>query len=545
MQGKNLSYLQNYFHQTNKDSLPKEIITKTQKQNLGSIYTPQDFAQMIASWAITKKDEKILDIGVGEGIITFASYQRLLECGATPAKAQRLIYGAEIDSVAFSNFQTLCANQKIQFPQILCQDFFESSYPKIDVVIGNPPYVRRSKIQNFETVINSLIQHNIVDKTSLLGLTDLYVYFILRACSLLKDGGKLAVITSDSWLTSKYGKILKDYLKNNFEVENITSLDRNIFNADVRALFTFAVKKHRPGKKKLSYFIRVKNGLPTKDILAAIQSPETKFKDVTVRKIKLSSLDTAETWGIQFKYPEFYEKIANHEKTSKVRDIADTQIGIQTLAKEFFIIPANQISSGKIELEFLEPIIKPMKQGDLIVKKEDPLSWFLLYCDLPVQSLQGKRLLQYIKEAENKEVGIRGKDETVIGYQNKERIKRSNRLPWYNLKSEIDKRGRAEILVPRIISRSFHPVWNKAGYVPGEFFIEFRPKNNDVNKEVYLAILSSTLFEVCLRTKSPLYGGGAYSVYPGQFKDIPIINPELLTADEMVSLTTIPSPIKR
>lgn len=538
MQGKRLYKLEDYSHQFDENSLPEKKSTTNKKQNLGSIYTPQDFAQMITSWAITRKDEKILDVGVGEGVISLASYNRLLECGASSEEAQNLIYGAEIDPEAYKNFQTLCKNQKIQFPNIYFRDFFECTYPKIDVVIGNPPYVRRSKIQKFENILTSFSQLNIVNKDSILGLTDLYVYFILRACKLLKDGGKLAVITSDSWLTSKYGRILKDYLKNNFEVENLTSLDRNIFNADVRALITFATKKYRPRKNKLSYFVRVKNGLPAKDILKAIQSPDNKFKDVKVRKTKISSLAAEETWGIQFKFPEFYEQIESHKKTIKVRDVADTQIGIQTLAKEFFIIPASDVSSGKIESEFLEPLIKSVKQaGDLIIEKQNLPDWYLLSCDLPSEKLKGKQILKYIEAGENESVAIRGKDERVVGYHNKERIQRSKRSPWYNLKSEILKRGRAEILVPRIISHYFHPIWNKAEYVPGEFFIEFRPKNNEINKEVYLAILSSTLFEVCLRIKSPLYGGGAYSIYPGQFKDIPIINPERLTNDEMASLT--------
>ncbi len=43
---------------------------------------------------------------------------------------------------------------------------------------------------------------------------------------------------------------------------------------------------------------------------------------------------------------------------------------------------------------------------------------------------------------------------------------------------------------------------------------------------------------MCLRIKSHLYGGGAYSVYPGQFKDIPIIDPVLLKPKERQKLKT-------
>lgn len=138
---------------SNQDLKSTSLILNSRNKNrqyLGSIYTPQDFSQIIASWAITRGNEKILDIGVGEGSVTFASYDRLLECGASPEEAQNSIYGAEIDPNAFSKFQKLCAAKTLHFPNISFEDFFQISYPRIDVAIGNPPYVRRSKIQNLK-----------------------------------------------------------------------------------------------------------------------------------------------------------------------------------------------------------------------------------------------------------------------------------------------------------------------------------------------------------------------------------------------------------
>ena len=51
-------------------------------RNLGSIYTPPDFAQFLTFWAIQNPQDTILDVGIGEGAFTFAAYYRLLELGA-------------------------------------------------------------------------------------------------------------------------------------------------------------------------------------------------------------------------------------------------------------------------------------------------------------------------------------------------------------------------------------------------------------------------------------------------------------------------------
>lgn len=73
-------------------------------RNLGSVYTPPDFAQFLTRWAIQSPRQVALDIGVGEGAFTFALYERLRELGAKPGDASRQIYGAEIDHEAYGNF---------------------------------------------------------------------------------------------------------------------------------------------------------------------------------------------------------------------------------------------------------------------------------------------------------------------------------------------------------------------------------------------------------------------------------------------------------
>jgi len=125
----------------------------------------------------------------------------------------------------------------------------------------------------------------------------------------------------------------------------------------------------------------------------------------------------------------------------------------------------------------------------------------------------------------------------VVGYNNKERIIKASRPSWYDLRTLQEGRGRAAILIPRLIYRTFMVVWNKAGYVPGELFIEFEPKAElRTDSEVYLAILSSSLTEFLLRARSQLYGGGTLTVSPGQIGDIPTIDISLLSDQQKGSL---------
>lgn len=515
------------------------MTTTPSQQNkiLGSIYTPADFAEVLSAWAITDKTQRILDLGVGEGAITLAAYKQLLALGTSKVAAQKQIYGSEIDPATYASFKKNAEGLKLSFPNIRRRDFFTSDFPEVDVVIGNPPYVGRSKINNYD-VIKDVFSSRTDLKTNLSALTDLYVYFILQACANLKEGGKLAVITSDSWLDAKYGIVLKNYLKENFEVDSLISLDRNIFQADVKAILTLATKRAQPqASGKMTRFARVKNGLPAEEILQISTSSNLQHADVELRSINLPNLPSSDSWGIQFKGSDLYNEISAHKKIAKVSDVANTKIGIQTLAKEFFVLTPEKVLELRLEKRFYKSLLQSNRNYPSPVVKEASQPYhYLFYCDLAKTELQGTKALKYIEDNENTEVSIRGKSETVIGYQNKERIRDSGRSPWYNLKTELQKRGKASILVPRIVSKYFRVYWNQAKYIPGEFFIEFYPNDKEIRLEVYLAILSSSLFEMCLRIKSHLYGGGAYSVYPGQFKDVPIINPLSLEQKERQSL---------
>lgn len=502
-----------------------------QKKKRGSIYTPNDFASILAEWAIEDPDAQILDVGVGEGAITLAAYSRLIELGTKAHRGEEQIFGAEVDGKTFREFKRIVADKGLNFPHIEQRDFFKSALPGVDVVIGNPPYVRRSKISNFKRIQRQFDQNG----RQISSLADLYIYFILRACEQLRANGKLAIITSDSWLNTRYGAVWKEYLINNFTIEGLISLDRNIFDADVKALITLATKK-KPSSNHAIKFIRVKNGLPARKILNSVTNPKVSHQDIEINNVNLDSIDVKETWGIYFKAASLYKLVSNHSKVSTVSEVANTRIGIQTLAKDFFVIKAEDIQKHGIEDLYLKPLIQSSRfHADPVIDKDEKTSFMLLFCDKEKIELEGTNILRYIENGEKAKVSFRGKLKIVEGYNNKERIKKSRRPIWYDLKTAVEKQPIAKILVPRVVAKTYQVYWNKAGYVPGEFFIEFRP-NKNIDDEVYLAVLSSSVFEVCLRTKSQLYGGGAYSVFPGQFKAVPIVDPGKLSEIERESL---------
>ena len=507
-------------------------------RHLGSIYTPPDFAQFLASWAINCPRTSVLDMGIGEGAFIFAAYRRLEKLGANPVEAQHQLFGTEIDPIAFEEFSRSAKAQNMEFPYLRNADFFQTDFPSVDAIIGNPPYVRRSYIEDVSNVRQSVIGKNPeITEKNLHRLTDLYVYFLLYALPSLKPGGKLAVITADPWLNNGYGMRLRKYLMDNFEIAHLISFDRRVFdNAQVKPVLMLATRRTTSGTNKHVQFLRVRNGLPVSSLEDTMEAYDTDDPNISRSRLHHNALDPADSWDIHFKAPKTYGQLASHRLMTPIAKVAETRVGIQTLAKEFFVLSPDQAASAQIESEFLAPLLQsPRYLNNPVIEHDTPPASYLFYCSKDREELQGTNALTYIEVGESTEVQIRGKGISVIGYQNKERIQRSHRGQWYDLRSSVERRGCAVILVPRLIYRTFAIVWNKAGFVPGELFIEFIPAKKD-DAEVYLAILTSSVTEIMLRAHAQVYGGGTYNLNPGQFKKVPIVNANNLNKDQKESL---------
>ncbi len=515
-----------------------QIFDDKKTRALGSIYTPPDFAEFLTTWAIQHSEDYVLDMGIGEGAFVFAAYRRLLELGASGISAQQQLFGAEIDVSTYSKFTENAKNINAQFLNLKNADFFDVEFPLVNAIVGNPPYVRRTYINNVDEIRQSVIKRNLlVSEHNMTRMTDLYIYFLLHALPLLKPGGRLAVITSDPWLNVGYGKEFKKYLQQHFRIEMLISLDRRVFNhADVKPVLILASKLESPELEWQVKFVRVKNGLPIGHLHESLDSPITKNTDIACSQVKNSELKAFTPWDIHFKAPEVYEELETHILMSNMANVAETRIGIQTLAKGFFVLTQEQANTAQIEEEFLEPLAQSTKyiRQSIIELNTEPV-FYLFYCDKGKGDLHETHALKYILRSEALPVEVRGKNITIVGYQNKERIIKANRNFWYDLKSSLVRRGRASILIPRLVYRNFTVIWNKAKFVPGELFIEFLPPPG-IDDEVYLAILTSSITELMLRTHAQIYGGGTFNINPGRIKNVPMLNATHLTFQQQEAL---------
>lgn len=106
---------------------------------------------------------------------------------------------------------------------------WETAFPKVfaeggfDVVLGNPPYVRMEFLKALKPYLEK--RYEVVSDRA-----DLYCYFYERGLRLLKPGGRLGFISSNTFFKTGSGKPLRDYLLREATIESVVDFgDLQVF----------------------------------------------------------------------------------------------------------------------------------------------------------------------------------------------------------------------------------------------------------------------------------------------------------------------------
>ncbi|MTJ49892.1 type II restriction endonuclease [Dolichospermum sp. UHCC 0259] len=111
---------------------------------------------------------------------------------------------------------------RFEFPEVLND---EGDFIGFDVIIGNPPYISLSKIK--EKSQTAYFENNYQTYTK---GSDIYCLFYEKGSCLLRKAGFLTYITSNSWLKTIYGDLLKKYLIENMQPQTLLNIeDMQIF----------------------------------------------------------------------------------------------------------------------------------------------------------------------------------------------------------------------------------------------------------------------------------------------------------------------------
>jgi hypothetical protein len=127
----------------------------------------------------------------------------------------------------------------VEFPEVF--DPPDGRKPGFDVVLANPPYVRQERLSAAD---QEAYKESFPEVYS--GMADLLVFFYARAVQILREGGYLSFITSNSFIKRAYGAGLQRFLAEALTIRTAIDFgETRVFDATVEP-FVLVGQKRRP-----------------------------------------------------------------------------------------------------------------------------------------------------------------------------------------------------------------------------------------------------------------------------------------------------------
>lgn len=403
--------------------------------DLGQVFTKGNVAQYMVSLFDLSKEAEIMDpcYGAGSFLDALASseYSNVTAC--------------EMDTTLFEE-----TKKKYTQYHLINGDFLKyEEKNKYDGIIMNPPYIRQEKIDELESF--GITKETLRSKPIFSGLpstANMYMYFIMKAINLLKDGGQLIVIFPSSWMNARSGVDFQKLMLSQCGLERQIHIYGDVFEREALVeVVILKLVKGVFGKRVTEEYLESKDG----------------------KLIEISLSDKKEISLFTQPFSEF----------------ATIKRGLTTGCNEMYINP-DFLCEGE---ECFRPIVSSPKsiEGYTTVNARLDRLFFPIDDEAPTE------VLEYLEFWKNKIVKEQ-KPKTLYM-----KVNSSDR--WYELR-EICGEG---ILFSYFVRNDMKFIMNETGALARDNFYVIKPK---VDKWIFFALLNNYYTYYQLEMRGKRYGAG-------------------------------------
>lgn len=211
------------------------------------------------------------------------------------------------------------------FCNFFVEDFLLSHHSSVDIVVGNPPYIRYEEIPEKSLALYKSAFQCFYYRT------DIYVLFYEKSLLMLKQGGKHCFICSNRWMKNTYGIKLRKLIGTSFQMEKIIDMESiQAFQEDVLAYPSITL---------------IANSRPSRNVeYCKIESPD----ELYTKKTSVLQMPYGGDWAEMFTKQKYANFQTIQEQGFRIG------IGVATGSDSIFV---SKCLKGMVEDELLLPCI--------------------------------------------------------------------------------------------------------------------------------------------------------------------------------------------
>ena len=265
-------------------------------------------------WIAAASPRSVLDPAVGTGFLIHCCQQRCVGSAFT---------GYDIDPLALE-----LAERRLAATKLYHQDFLAAGWDqRFDAIVANPPYIIH-RDHDLNPAIADLVALQSGQKLS--RQSNLFVYFVIKICEQLAQGGRAAILIPAEWMAANYGQPLKSYLLGNGLLKALVTMDHagHAFADNMATASILLIERNNESAGRVKSYYVPEGTNP--DSLAALDHEASVIR----QNLPANLLQSHKKWDSLLR-----QSATPPPKSSvKLGDLVTTKRGIATGANRFFLL---------------------------------------------------------------------------------------------------------------------------------------------------------------------------------------------------------------
>lgn len=492
-------------------TVAQPIDTPELRKARGAFFTPDAMARFLVTWGVHRGNESILEPSCGDAVFLREAGLHLAALrGKVPERRQ--LVGVDLHEESVRIGETALAEAGLS-ASLSAGDFFDYRHEPVDVVLGNPPYVRYQDFSGPDRL--AAVKAAMASGVRLSALASSWAHFTVHAASFLRPEGRMGLVLPAELLSANYAAPVRQFLLDRFTDVSLVLFTERVFPGVQEEVVLLMASGYDPSGTGADHFeIRQVDTLADLNTLASLDIP------------RWTPPQRSSKWTAAIGQSEAYTRLVSGETVTELGQWGRIALGAVTGRNTYFAISDAVRREWKLPVRELIRLSPPgsthlraltLTEGDVTaLAKAGKATWLFAPGETP--SAASRRYIKYGEAAE-------------VDQAYKCRI----RTPWWRVPVQQP----ADALITCMNADTAAICANPTGVVHlnSVHGLYLNDDHQDIPVEALALAACSTITRLGAEMVGRSYGGGLLKLEPREAAVLPVPTPAVVRAhlDELLA----------